>query len=213
MSTAETKPREVCIMQLQPAIDWSLVWGNLHNVILSYGVRSAWYLVIHGTIPTNMRLHRIRLKGTEKCTQCGRRDTVLHRLTECGLRQEIWEWIRTRIAGIQRTDPKRIPNEWLLRLCVKLWPWHRQQATLWFLVSMVFFMWCWYWTALTSTVGSGGRYIRTKKGCNWRLTIWRCSKQAWNTGTLYDRDEQQTRGTVTCTYYAGLQNPCSQTSF
>ena len=139
MSTAETKRREVCIMQLQSAIDWSLMWGNLHNVILSGGARSAWYLVIHDTIPTNMRLHRIRLKGTEKCTQCGRRDTVLHRLTECGLRQEIWEWIRTRIAGIQRTDPKRIPNEWLLRLCVKLWPWHRQEATLWFLVSMVFF--------------------------------------------------------------------------
>ena len=35
MSTAENKPREVRIMQLQPAIDWSLVWGNLHNVRLS----------------------------------------------------------------------------------------------------------------------------------------------------------------------------------
>jgi hypothetical protein len=33
MSTAETKPREVRIVQLQPTIDWSLVWGNLHNVI------------------------------------------------------------------------------------------------------------------------------------------------------------------------------------
>jgi hypothetical protein len=32
ISTAENKPREVRVMQLQPAIDWSIVWGNLHNV-------------------------------------------------------------------------------------------------------------------------------------------------------------------------------------
>ena len=58
-------------MQLQPAIDWSLVWGNLHNVILSGGARSAWYLVIHGTIPTNMRLHRIGLMDTGNCSSAG----------------------------------------------------------------------------------------------------------------------------------------------
>jgi len=28
MSTLETKPRVVRIMQLQPAIDWSLVWDQ-----------------------------------------------------------------------------------------------------------------------------------------------------------------------------------------
>jgi hypothetical protein len=31
VSTAETKPGEVLIMQLQPAIDWSLVWGLHHK--------------------------------------------------------------------------------------------------------------------------------------------------------------------------------------
>jgi len=31
----------------------------------------------------------------------------------------------------------------------------------------------------------------------------RCSKQVWNTGTLYDEDEQQKRGVVSCTYDAG----------
>jgi len=40
-STAETKAREMRIVQLQPAIDWSQVWGNLHNAILPDGALSA----------------------------------------------------------------------------------------------------------------------------------------------------------------------------
>ena len=68
MSTAENNPQEMRIMQFQPAIDWSLVWGNLHNVRLSDGNRSAWYMVIHDIIPTNAKLHRIRLMDTDKCT-------------------------------------------------------------------------------------------------------------------------------------------------
>jgi len=83
MSTAETKPREVRIMHLQSAINWSLVWDNLHNVILPDGARSAWYRVIHDIITTNVRLHRIRLTDTEICTHCMRQCTILRRLTEC----------------------------------------------------------------------------------------------------------------------------------
>ena len=57
MSTAETKSREVRIVQLQPAIDWSLVWGLPHNVILPDGAWSAWYMAIHDIIPMNVRLY------------------------------------------------------------------------------------------------------------------------------------------------------------
>ena len=57
LSPAETKPWEVRIMQLQPAIDWSPVWDHLHNLKLPDGARSAWYMVIHDIIPTNVRLH------------------------------------------------------------------------------------------------------------------------------------------------------------
>ena len=46
-STEETKPQEVRIMQLQPAIDCSLMWATLHNVILPPGARLASYMVIH----------------------------------------------------------------------------------------------------------------------------------------------------------------------
>jgi len=86
MSTAETKPRVVRIMHHQPAIDWSRVWGNLHNVISPDGAKSAWYLVIHHIIPKKVRLRRIRLTDTDKCTQYCRHDTKLNRLTAYGVR-------------------------------------------------------------------------------------------------------------------------------
>jgi hypothetical protein len=96
--------------------------------------------MIHNIIPTNVRLHRIRLTDTNKCTQCGRQDTKLNRLTKCGVRQEIWEWNRPRIAQIERTDPRRIPKEWPLRPFFKLWPPQIHQATLWFLASKGFYV-------------------------------------------------------------------------
>ena len=68
-------------------------------------------MVIHDIIPTNVGLHTTRLMDTEHYTQGGRQDTILHRLTECGVRQEIWEWTCIRIARIQRMDPRRIPQE------------------------------------------------------------------------------------------------------
>ena len=71
MSNAETKQREVRIVQLQPAIDWSLVWGTSpqrNNAWLS--LRSV-YMAIHDVIPTNVRLHWIRLMETDNCITAG----------------------------------------------------------------------------------------------------------------------------------------------
>jgi hypothetical protein len=67
MPTAETKPRELRMVQLQP-----LVWDNLHSVILPDGTRSARCMVIHDIILTNVMSHRIRLKDNENCTHCER---------------------------------------------------------------------------------------------------------------------------------------------
>jgi hypothetical protein len=45
ISTAGNRPREVRVMQLQPGIDWSIVWGNLHNVrfLMTQGQRGTWW--------------------------------------------------------------------------------------------------------------------------------------------------------------------------
>jgi hypothetical protein len=101
VSTAGRKRRKICITHLQPAIYWSLEWGNVHKLILPDGARSAWYMVIYYITPTNVRWHRNRLTDSEKCSECGRQGTILHRLTECGVRQVIWELTRTRVDRIQ----------------------------------------------------------------------------------------------------------------
>jgi hypothetical protein len=135
ISIAGNIPREVRIMQLQLLV--AIDWGNFHNVRFFAGARSAWYMVIHDIIPTNMRLHRTRLMDTENYTHCGRQDTMLYRLTESGIGKEIWERTRTQIAQIQRTDPRRISTDWLLRPCFKTWPRQRHRSILWFLTHTV----------------------------------------------------------------------------
>jgi len=65
-------------MQLQPALDRSFLWGNLHKVILPVEARPARYMVIHDIIPLNVRLHTTRLMDTENYTQGGSQDTILH---------------------------------------------------------------------------------------------------------------------------------------
>lgn len=92
-------------MQLRPDIECSRVWSNLRNTRTSDGARSAWCMVIHDLLPTNTRLHRVRLVDTDNCREYEGQDDTLHRLTECGVGREIWEWTRTRIAWIHRTDP------------------------------------------------------------------------------------------------------------
>ena len=51
-------------------------------------------------------------------------------------------------------------------------------------------------------------YISGQKiGCSWWGTIWRCSRQAWNTGTSYECDEQMARGVVTYSQLRRLTKP------
>ena len=67
MAKMATPPREVRVTQIQPELEWENVWNNLHSIPKSEGHKSAWYTVIHDLLPTNTRLHRIRLVETEDC--------------------------------------------------------------------------------------------------------------------------------------------------
>ena len=65
---------------------------------------------------------------------------MLHRLTECGVRQDIWERTRTRIARVRIIDPRRVSTEWLLRPSFELWPRQRHQMLFWILSNMFFYL-------------------------------------------------------------------------
>jgi hypothetical protein len=56
------------------------MWGNLSQAFLADAVLSVWCVVIHGLVPTNVRLHSIHLIAPDAC---GETDTLIHRLTEC----------------------------------------------------------------------------------------------------------------------------------
>ena len=117
--------------------DWATVWTNVHEAPVPTTVKVTWYKVINDIIPTRARLFTIRLAQTDQCEHCPKSDTMLHRLTECELTTIIWERTRQLIATILRTDWRRIPEDWLMRPTIKLWPPKRHRAVLWMLATYV----------------------------------------------------------------------------
>ena len=95
--------------------------------------------MIHDVIPTNERLHCIRMSSTDGCNVCDRKDTLSHRLTECGEGRDTWALVKSIIARMLRTIPARIPVEWLLHPSFSIWPPQRHRAVLWVLPQFVTF--------------------------------------------------------------------------
>ena len=112
---------------------------NLHTAWASKEIASMWYIVVHDRVPSNERLHVIRLVQSDRCRHCGRRDTLIHRLTECNEGTAIWLWTRERVAQMLRTDPRRIPADLCLRPHFQFWPPQRHKAILWLLAHLVMY--------------------------------------------------------------------------
>ena len=127
-------PRMEC---KQPAQRWDRIWRNISHKHLTSEARSAWFRAVHDIIPTNVRLHTIRLRETPRCMKCGQTDTIMHRVMSCETAQDIWSWTRFRIALMLRTDPRHVPFTWLLFPTMQIWPPQRHNAILWMLGHMV----------------------------------------------------------------------------
>jgi hypothetical protein len=135
----ETKPPNMRIERLWPTSEGPRVWKNLWTVQVTDSTKTTWYKIIHDIVPTKERLHKIRIAPTENCHLCVRKDTLLHRLAECGDGRYQWEWKKKRLAIMLRTDPRWTPEEWLLRPHFTHWPPQRQRAVLWVLAQFVGF--------------------------------------------------------------------------
>jgi hypothetical protein len=136
---AANPPRNVRIAVMYPTSDWERVWATLHATWAAGSIKVNWFKVIHDILPTNERLHAIRLAVSPLCSNCGEHDTIMHRIIECGEGRKIWEWTRNRIAWILRMDPVWIPNEWTIHPQFELWPPQRHRVVFWILAHMV---WC-----------------------------------------------------------------------
>ena len=70
---------------------------NEDNMVQDY----TRYCLYKGTPP------QIRIAPTENCCHCDRKDTLLHRLAECGDGLYQWEWTKKRLAihdGYRKND-------------------------------------------------------------------------------------------------------------
>jgi hypothetical protein len=61
---AANPPRNARKTMRYPTTDWGRVWANLHETWAADSIKANWYKVIHDILPTNERLHAIRLTGT-----------------------------------------------------------------------------------------------------------------------------------------------------
>jgi len=94
---------EMRIQKLWPDTDWTRIWKNLKDTPVSDNMRCVWDQVLHDLIPTNVRLHRIKMTPSISCQRCTMADTLEHRLTECGEGRRIWQYTKIRIALMLRT--------------------------------------------------------------------------------------------------------------
>jgi hypothetical protein len=77
-----------------PHADWKTIWKNLTITPTSVADKMNWYKDIHDIIPTNVRLHLVRISPTDNCIECNNTDTLSHRLTECGENKMHWDGYR-----------------------------------------------------------------------------------------------------------------------
>jgi len=78
------RDQELRITQKHTTIPWTRVRTTLQTAWIPECLKSLWYTVIHDIVPTKERLAAIHLSDTELCNQCGKTETLQHRITDCG---------------------------------------------------------------------------------------------------------------------------------
>jgi hypothetical protein len=139
MAEAGNPPYVMRKMQLLPSADWKRIWTNLHECWTTKAVKINWYVVLPDILPTNERVHKIRLVDSSLCGHCGEPDTVQHSATACGEGASICFWTKRRIARILRIDPAHVSPDWTTRPQFRLRPPQRHQTVLRILAQMVWY--------------------------------------------------------------------------
>jgi hypothetical protein len=93
LSRAGREQQKMRVVKQNRATAWNYVWANLHDAWTAETITAVWYeyVVIHDIIPTNVRVHNIRLADTPNCKECGGLDTSIHRPIKCGEGRNILE--------------------------------------------------------------------------------------------------------------------------
>ena len=86
---ASFTPQEMRTAMMWPQTDWQKIWKNLTTAPISEADKAVWYRTIHDILPTNERLHRIKMSPADNCNECDNKDTLMHRpslekVNQCG---------------------------------------------------------------------------------------------------------------------------------
>jgi len=127
------------VSRLRATTDWASIWSNLHGTPVPEDMKMDWYRAIHNIVPTQDRLKRINMAEANLCRHCNATDNLSHRLIACGEDQVMWDWTRESLATILWANMRHIPDVWLLRPTLSLWPPKRRRAVLWILAHFVLY--------------------------------------------------------------------------
>lgn len=122
-----------------PRRNWPVIWQNVHAHHLPTRVKAAWYNVVNRKTPTAERMHNIHLAPTPLCQRCGRTDDDHHRF-ECDQHTDIWRFVRSRLALINRSIPERFGPETFLLPDERPFPAAKRNATNWLKGHMIYFL-------------------------------------------------------------------------
>ena len=64
----------------------------------------------------------MKMVPSDSCRRCTATDTLEHRLIACGEGRTIWQYTKPLLARMMRTIPVRIPDDWMLRPQLNIWP-------------------------------------------------------------------------------------------
>ena len=127
------------IERIWTATRWDTVWKNLWVTSAPESIKARWYRAIHDILPTNARLHAIRISSTDSCSRCQGTDTILSPNNGMRGRTPAMDMDQKAYRIHVRTDQSRIPDDWLLRPDFTLWPSKRHKAVLWLVAHYVSF--------------------------------------------------------------------------
>ena len=79
-------------------------------------LRLLHFKVLHNIYPTNILLHKMKIKSSTLCEHCGKPDYIEHFFVECDLLQDFWRYIRNFLKSETSIDLSLSSNNILFGL-------------------------------------------------------------------------------------------------
>jgi len=122
---------ELSVQNLWPNMDWECICKKPE-----WCPRARKYEVIHDIIPTDLRLHRIKMIHSDTCRRWTATDTLERRLIACVEGRTIWQYTKNPSCKDDANDA--CPHtRWLDAPSSNIWPPKRRRAILRVMVNLL----------------------------------------------------------------------------